>query len=525
MDAQAADGGSAYAVRPARPGCVGGSTGDGGAGGAGHTVQPALALAGDGDGHRGFQLRTGRACKYFAFDVLFGFLGVVAAPLAACVWGRTGAVNMMYFPPPACRPGTWIFLTVITVLAVANTFVLAEAVLVAAGLRPTSHFDPLSQGVIVLLLGFVPKLGSTFKYGYMQDHRFRTQVLGEASDTQTPRLGVGLDSDQSVDNTRRWVGRRLTDAMAVRELYQSAWRCRIDRDQFAAETLTMTAAAGGLARVPLVNVLREVETAMRPPWYMRGKWTRFLFNLGVSLPTMLIPVFWHYGQVEGRFLLGADWLEIAATLASLLAGTLSFGILFTFFLPITTSLLLRERTSLRRYHDLLLRGRVAPTAANLKAFGLGREVIMEFGKLYWLRASLITATCCVAFFILVALTLIQLLLALLRGTTLVISPYLVVVCVVVVCFSVVFAFVVLEAIKTTRERMVMRTELLRMARRLDDEDAAALCRSIAKELESELESHKVRLLGVPLNSRVLESLLGAIVAVAVVVWQSQQSSS
>ena len=42
MDAQAADGGSAYAVHPARPGCVGGSTGDGGAG---HTVQPALALA------------------------------------------------------------------------------------------------------------------------------------------------------------------------------------------------------------------------------------------------------------------------------------------------------------------------------------------------------------------------------------------------------------------------------------------------------------------------------------------------
>ena len=44
-------------------------------------------------------------------------------------------------------------------------------------------------------------------------------------------------------------------------------------------------------------------------------------------------------------------------------------------------------------------------------------------------------------------------------------------------------------------------------------------RNLAWVLESEMESHKVRMLGLPLNSRMLESLFGGVIAIGLVCYQ------
>ena len=99
-----------------------------------------------------------------------------------------------------------------------------------------------------------------------------------------------------------------------------------------------------------------------------------------------------------------------------------------------------------------------------------------------------------------------------------------------------FVFVVLAGIRTMRRRREFRTLVLRRACEISLEidtngtamgtDAAKRAAAVSQELrnlawllESELESHKVRLLGLPLNSRMLESLFGGVVAIGLVFYQ------
>ena len=49
-------------------------------------------------------------------------------------------------------------------------------------------------------------------------------------------------------------------------------------------------------------------------------------------------------------------------------------------------------------------------------------------------------------------------------------------------------------------------------------------RSLAWLLDSELTSHTVKMLGMPLNSRMLESLFGGVIAVGLVVYQVSSGS-
>jgi hypothetical protein len=122
-----------------------------------------------------------------------------------------------------------------------------------------------------------------------------------------------------------------------------------------------------------------------------------------------------------------------------------------------------------------------------------------------------------------------------------ITSFIVMVCLFVLIMSSAFAFVVLAGMKLMRHRKEHRTLILREANKLslgvhgqtentENEDVGVVMatvrelRSLAWLLESELTSHKVKMLGMPLNSRMLESLFGGVIAVGLVVYQVSSGS-
>ena len=53
--------------------------------------------------------------------------------------------------------------------------------MILAGIRPTSNFDPLSEGLVVLISLLLVPLPSAAKYGYMSKEKFETKILGSNS--------------------------------------------------------------------------------------------------------------------------------------------------------------------------------------------------------------------------------------------------------------------------------------------------------------------------------------------------------
>ena len=109
-----------------------------------------------------------------------------------------------------------------------------------------------------------------------------------------------------------------------------------------------------------------------------------------------------------------------------------------------------------------------------------------------------------------------------------ISAFVFIVAALLVIFVLLFGLVVLEGMHTTRSKKNLRTALLRTARHFslskagandDAEGVESELRKVAMEIESELVSHPVKLLGMPLNFTMLESLVGAIVGMGLVFYQ------
>ena len=128
--------------------------------------------------------------------------------------------------------------------------------------------------------------------------------------------------------------------------------------------------------------------------------------------------------------------------------------------------------------------------------------------------------------------------AMLSGTPMRITPYVLLVCSFVFVFVFFFAFAVFAGMQITWQRRGLRTRLLRRARACElaaaktttgdnnagDADAAAemhraaqALRHLAVELKSEMSSHYVHMLGIPLNSKLLNELVGGLVTVLVVI--------
>ena len=94
-----------------------------------------------------------------------------------------------------------------------------------------------------------------------------------------------------------------------------------------------------------------------------------------------------------------------------------------------------------------------------------------------------------------------------------------------VIFVLLFGQVVIESMHLTRSKKILRTLLLRKARQIslsehvEKEAIEKELHNVAREIESELVSHPVKMLGMPLNFTMLESLIGAIIGMGLVFYQ------
>jgi predicted PurR-regulated permease PerM len=106
-----------------------------------------------------------------------------------------------------------------------------------------------------------------------------------------------------------------------------------------------------------------------------------------------------------------------------------------------------------------------------------------------------------------------------------VSAFIVIVSCIVFVFVVFFGLVVVEGIQLTYSIKIFRTKLLKRARHIllknreNSEKVAYELRKLATEIESELVSHPVRLLGLKLNFTMMESLIGGLGVVAVGIYQ------
>ena len=150
---------------------------------------------------------------------------------------------------------------------------------------------------------------------------------------------------------------------------------------------------------------------------------------------------------------------------------------------------------------------------------------MLYGQVYWKRLSLFTASLFGEVAILVSFLLVQLLLSILANQKLKLSAFMVIVSIIVLLFVMFFGLVVIEGMRLTYSRKIFRTKLLRRARHIsllkaeEAQNVAFELRKLANEIDSELSSHPVRLLGLKLNLTMMESLIGGLGVVMVGVYQ------
>ena len=186
---------------------------------------------------------------------------------------------------------------------------------------------------------------------------------------------------------------------------------------------------------------------------------------------------------------------------------------------------------------------LALNGQNVRVWARGREALLQFGEVYWLRLSWMTAISAIEGGVLLLVLIMQLLMSLLGGVPIKFTPFMLMTAGWVLAFSFALSLVVWVGLRIILARSRMRTHLLRHARnillsevgadgsekalpadRANLREAADEMRHLAYEHECEMESHKIRLLGLPLDTRMLESLFGGVLAIALVFYQSSASS-
>ena len=100
--------------------------------------------------NRNLKLNYDAFFRYYFVDFTGSIIGpILNIPLAVAVFGVKGAKTMMYLPSSLTL---WIFGMVFGHLFWFIWLLpLLESVLILAGIRPTSNFDPLSEGLVVLI--------------------------------------------------------------------------------------------------------------------------------------------------------------------------------------------------------------------------------------------------------------------------------------------------------------------------------------------------------------------------------------
>jgi hypothetical protein len=519
----------------------------------GQDQKKAHSFAGE---NRTIRFNLPRASKYYAIDIVASLTGFLTPLFTMPCWGRKGAQNMMYAPKSTAGV---VFLIISTFFAATTVLPLVELIRVATGTKPQSHFSMGSEGVLIIIFLCLAPVGSAMKYGLMSSTRFHETVLGENKTTGTIENN---SMDTTADSMAAWAS-PLKDDLLERELALAMWR---SGDPSDGETLKFTAIkkngdSTSLEQVSLNHILRSILDRNRSPRFSRPMKLKTASFFLVFAPYALIPSFFRRFHGLPFFGSDSDSLEIAACVGAFLSN-LQYVHWFFWAMFHTTGHLNRQQDIEDEYHALLTpalsehvgtRGEVAvdqqpvatvllaPTAENVKIWDRGRRCLLLFGHGYWLRLSFNTACTAFANSVLLVVVVVQLVLSLLSRNAMQITSFIVMVCLFVLIMSSAFAFVVLAGMKLMRHRKEHRTLILREANKLslgvhgqtentENEDVGVVMatvrelRSLAWLLESELTSHKVKMLGMPLNSRMLESLFGGVIAVGLVVYQVSSGS-
>lgn len=488
-----------------------------------------------------FQTRT--FLKYYFVDILANLLGPFGFIAAIPCWGLRASQNMKY-TPSKCKDFVGSILVLGLVFWPLLYLPIIFGIVVASGVRPDSDFDPLAETVPLGLMLLLSPLASAFKYGFMPAERFRTQVMSED-------LNVNEIWDGTVDAMNKWTT-KLDDSVLDRELDTALWRsgCGSHDD---GERLVFDKARASKDAVSLKDLLRTTIQRNRTSWQFSSTgYLRVLSFFFVFLPFGLIPAIFRVARDRpflggGSSPSGSDSLEIAACVYSILATAMMFH--FSFWQIFSSGGHLQRNLNIS--NDWL--GLIVPnldynhqsiplTAQNVRIWSRGREAILVFGKVYWLRLSWMTATSGFEGIVLLGILIMQLVMSLLGGIRIQLTAFMLMAAAWVVAFSFGLGLVVWIGLRIIRERSHVRTLMLRRARSClllekndvgidavdggdDDEQAglrevAAELRHLAYEMECEIESHKIRLLGLPLDTRMLESLLGGVIAISLVFYQS-----
>jgi hypothetical protein len=525
------------------------------------------------DEDRFIRFNSSRCCKYYFIEILASILGPFAGLVAVPAWGKKGAQSMMYLPK---GKSGYAFLFVSTVSAVFSVIPLLELVFVLSGVRSHSNFSVGAEGFLLVFCLFLAPFGSAIKYGFMSQRRFEEKILRSLNNQNRKQLekngkGKGKGSrsgsdvapsfDPTADSMSAWAS-TLKDDLLERELSLAMWRSGSFSDGTMQFSVISNACTDGgddeiatLKQVSLVSVLRAIIDRHRKPRLSRPMRLRIISILFPFAPFALVPSLWRVFALDKPFF-GSDHFEIAACVLAFLSN-LQYVHWFFWAMFHTTGHLNRAQDIANEYNKLLVPSFeeeeensvigggnnrnsssstgsssaavvvLATTAHNVKVWERGRRALLLFGQLYWLRMSWITATTAAFSSLLLTIVVIQLILSLLRGSSMQITSFVLMVSMLILFNSSAFAFVVIAGMKTMRKRREHRTNVLRrsvMMTTKNNSEVSAELRHLALLLESELESHKIRMLGLPLNSRMLESLFGGVVAIVLVFYQVVNSA-
>ena len=523
--------------------------------------------------NRNLKLNYDAFFRYYFVDFTGSIIGpILNIPLAVAVFGVKGAKTMMYLPSSLTL---WIFGMVFGHLFWFIWLLpLLESVLILAGIRPTSNFDPLSEGLVVLISLLLVPLPSAAKYGYMSKEKFETKILGSNS-YENLNIAFNSKSDNTVEAIGKWLS-PLSNELITEEVMKAIWRSGdpmdgkrfklnlVNKDSNKDQSPSKIKAHASenksynLAQVLISIVRRKNGNEL---FQFNGKYSIRLLFFFTSLISCINPLYKTYVLKVPSF--GSDWFEITAAVCMIPF----FGFIFiagNVVRPLigASGHLARGRRILNDYNNLLLpplnnhaislhqtgktdnhtngniehdnigslKRPVPPiilTPDQVKIWARGREALLLFGEVYWLRLSVYVGSVFLQFFVLLLFLMVQVIMALLSNDgNMQMSAFIIFISTSVVIFVGLFSLVVIEGIKITYANKKFRTNLLRRAQYItllkteESKEVAIELRNLALVLESELQSNPIRLLGLKLNFTMMESLIGGLGVVVVGIYQT-----
>ena len=278
-------------------------------------------------GHsRRLSFNTNVFVRYYVVDMLSNGLGPLSWIVAVPVFGRNGAINMTYLPNNSLK--SWVVLTLMSLLFQFFSLVpLIETVLILTGVRTESNYNIFSEGLMVLVGMLIQPIPSGVKYAFMQEQRFKTEVLGPKV---TARIVMNSDSDTTTDAIGQWV-RPLPEGVLRSEVIRSLWRSGDPEDgQRLGLTLDkrrpIDRETGGGAekssfrlgeRISLERIMLGVirRQSGKMQWQFNRKFHPYIYFCAIAIIVSVNPLYKRF--ILGLPPFGSDTLEVLASVATM----------------------------------------------------------------------------------------------------------------------------------------------------------------------------------------------------------------